>query len=232
MTALAERAHPRRWGRALAGNLGWLVASNGLMVVLSLVYVGIVTRTLGIVDFGRFALITGAAQTLAILMSVESWKVVVQYGLAHEARGDQAAVARLVRAALRVEFASALLGIGCVLLLFALLREPFGLAADLRPYALGYAVAQFLSARSTPTGLLRLKDRFGAAAMADSVQPAVRLVGRPAGVRLLADDTGISRCLCRCGNSGRHGGLGSGLAVVRSRAVARGVRLAPDAGRK
>jgi hypothetical protein len=46
-----------------------------------------VTRALGLADFGRFALITGTAQTLATLVSFETWKVVVQYGLEHEGAG-------------------------------------------------------------------------------------------------------------------------------------------------
>ncbi|MGN6622487.1 MAG: lipopolysaccharide biosynthesis protein, partial [Sphingomonas sp.] len=46
--------------RAAARNLGWLLASRGVLAVLSLVYLGIATRTLGVYNFGRFALINGA----------------------------------------------------------------------------------------------------------------------------------------------------------------------------
>ncbi len=168
---------PRRWWQALAGNLGWLLASNGLMAALSLIYIGIITRTLGIADFGRFALITSAAQMLVVLVSFETWKIVVQYGLEHEARGDRPAMVRLVQAAIRMELASAVLGIVGVALLFALWGGAFGLSEDVRPYAFGYAAAQLLALRSTPTGLLRLKDRYDSAALADSVQPVGRLLG-------------------------------------------------------
>lgn len=168
---------PRRWWQALAGNLGWLLASNGLMAALSLIYIGIITRILGIADFGRFALITGAAQMLAVIVSFETWKIVVQYGLEHEARGDRPALVRLVQAAIRMEVASAALGIAGIALLFVLWGGAFGLSEDVRPYAFGYAVAQLLALRSTPTGLLRLKDRYDSAALADSVQPVGRLTG-------------------------------------------------------
>src|SRR3546814_2806880 len=50
--------------RAAARNLGWLLASRGVLAVLSLVYLGVATRTLGAADFGRFALITGASQAI------------------------------------------------------------------------------------------------------------------------------------------------------------------------
>jgi O-antigen/teichoic acid export membrane protein len=177
MTGEAAPAQPRRWYRSLAGNLSWLLASNGLMAALSLVYIGILTRTLGLADFGRFALITSAAQMLTILASFEAWKLIVQYGLEHEARGDEVAVARLLKATMLAELASAAIGIGALLLLFTLWPAPFGLSEALQPYALGYAVVMLLAMRSTPTGILRLKDRYGLAAMADSVQPIGRLIG-------------------------------------------------------
>ena len=59
--------------RAAARNLGWLLASRSVLAILSLFYLGIATRSLGVVGFGRFALITGAAQTLATLVAFQSW---------------------------------------------------------------------------------------------------------------------------------------------------------------
>jgi len=158
-------------------NLGWLLASNALMAVLSLVYIGMVTRALGLADFGRFALITGTAQTLATLVSFETWKVVVQYGLEHEGAGRREAVWRLEQAAAFVELMSAGVGIGLVAALFLLWPRPFGMDPALVPYAFGYVVVQLITLRSTPTGILRMRDRFRLAALADSVQPVGRLIG-------------------------------------------------------
>jgi O-antigen/teichoic acid export membrane protein len=147
------------------------------MAALSLIYIGIATRTLGITDFGRFALITGASQMLAALVSFETWKIVVQYGLEHEARGDSAAVWRVQKASALMEVASAVMGILVVIALFSLWPEPGNIKSDVRPYAIGYAVVQLLTLRSTPTGILRLRNKFGLSAMADSAQPIGRLIG-------------------------------------------------------
>lgn len=163
--------------RGVLANLGWLLASNALMAVLSLVYIGMATRTLGLADFGRFALITGTAQTLATLVSFETWKVVVQYGLEHESAGRRAALARLQQAAALVEVASAGCGIALVVAIFLVWPHPFGLDPAVKPFALGYAVVQMVTLRSTPTGILRMRDRFRLAALADSVQPVGRLLG-------------------------------------------------------
>lgn len=164
----------RSWLQALVRNLGWLLASNGLMAALSLIYVGILTRTLGLADFGRFALISGAAQLLAVLVGFETWKVIVQYGLRHEGAGNHPAFARLLKASLRAEIFGAAVGITIVAIV--LLASPaFGLEPKLLPYVALFAAVQLLAFRSTPIGILRLKDRYGRGAFADSVQPVVRL---------------------------------------------------------
>ena len=176
-TAIPEEAPRRGRLQTVANNLGWLLASNGLTALLSLIYVGIATRTLGVKDFGRFALITGAAQTLVTLVSFETWKIVVQYGVGHQARGDEKALWRIEKAAATLELASMLIGLLCLALLFGLSRQPFGLKDEAYPYAYLYAATLLVTLRSTPTGILRLHDRFHHAAFADSVQPIGRLLG-------------------------------------------------------
>jgi hypothetical protein len=54
---------------SVAQNFGWMLASRGVSAVFSLVYLAIVTRSLGVEGFGKFALITGAAQLLANLLA-------------------------------------------------------------------------------------------------------------------------------------------------------------------
>lgn len=164
----------RSWSKALVRNLGWLLASNGLMAALSLIYVGILTRTLGLADFGRFALISGAVQLLAVLVGFETWKVIVQYGLRHEGAGNHTTFARLLKASLRAEIFGAAVGITIVATV--LLASPArGLEPKLLPYVALFAAAQLLAFRSTPIGVLRLKDRYGRGAIADSAQPLGRL---------------------------------------------------------
>ena len=51
------------FARILA-NTGWLLGGKGVGAVLSLAYLAIVTRTLGVADFGRFALVLSAANVI------------------------------------------------------------------------------------------------------------------------------------------------------------------------
>ena len=68
-------AHPDHFGdavRAVWRNLGWLLASRGLVAMLSLFYLGVIARSLGVSGFGRFALVAGAAQALATLVAFQT----------------------------------------------------------------------------------------------------------------------------------------------------------------
>jgi O-antigen/teichoic acid export membrane protein len=163
--------------QAAARNLGWLLASRSLLAVLSLFYLGIATRALGLEGFGRFALITGAAQTLATLVAFQTWQVIVQYGVAPAAIDDQTALGRLFRGCALLDLGSALLGALLAWGLLALWGEALGIGPALKRATLVYAIVQLVTIRSTPLGILRLRDRFALSALADSVTPAVRFLG-------------------------------------------------------
>lgn len=181
---------PRALG-SIARNLGWLLASRGVLAVLSLVYLAIAARTLGISDFGRFALISGAAQSIATLVGFQTWQIIVRYGIDHEAKGDDNALRRLVRACLGLDIVSAIIGFGIANAIIALFGEPIGITPVLAGETLAFVAVQLVTIRATPIGVLRLRDRYGIAALADSVTPLVRLVGAVVVAFVMPDITGF-----------------------------------------
>ncbi|MGK6325223.1 lipopolysaccharide biosynthesis protein [Sphingomonas sp. DT-51] len=163
--------------RAALRNLSWLLASRGVLAVLSLLYLGLATRTLGMADFGRFALVGGAAQALAVLAGFQTWQVVVRFGMDHRTAADEEALGRLYRLCMLLDGASAVLGLLLATVILAVWRDRLGISAALLRDTIVLTAAQLLSIRSTAIGILRLSDRFREAAMADSVTPIVRFVG-------------------------------------------------------
>src|SRR3546814_15054061 len=77
---------------------------------------GVATRTLGAADFGRFALITGASQAIALLVGFQTWQIVVRYGVDHLNSGDDVGLAALLRACVGLDVLSAVVGIGLAIL--------------------------------------------------------------------------------------------------------------------
>ncbi len=145
--------------------------------VLSLVYLAIVTRTLGMEGFGQFTLVLSTAQAVSIIVNFETWQIVVKFGQRHmsEARHDR--LGRLFRLCMLVDAGGALCGCllaGAIIMVFA---PHFGWSDHLSLSAFLFCTAMLLSIRSTPMGILRLFNRFDAGALAETVVPVARLTG-------------------------------------------------------
>jgi O-antigen/teichoic acid export membrane protein len=163
--------------RSIGHNLGWLVGSRGVVAVLSLLYLGIAARTLGIEGFGRFSLIAGAAQALATLVAFQSWQLIVQFGVGLSQGEDEPRLARLFRGSAVLDLSSALIGAGLAVVILELWSDAFGIGATLKRAALIYTVVQLVTIRSAAVGILRLRDKFRLAAIADSITPIARTIG-------------------------------------------------------
>lgn len=158
-------------------NFGWMLASRGLAAVFSLIYLAIITRSLGVSGFGKFALITGAAQMLANLLAFQTWQIIVQYGVNHVENGDETRLARLFRSAVLLDAVSAVLGIVASAVILHFFAAQLGMTPTLARATLIFNVIMLVSLRSTPLGIMRLRDRFNYAAAADSATPTLRLIG-------------------------------------------------------
>lgn len=162
---------------SVAQNFGWMLASRGLSAAFSLIYLAIITRTLGVTGFGKFALITGSAQLLANLLAFQTWQIIVQYGVQHVERGDTDKLARLYRGAVVLDVISAVTGIASAAVLLYFFADELGMTPTLARATLIFNVFMLLSLRSTPLGIMRLRDRFSLAAAAESATPTLRLIG-------------------------------------------------------
>jgi O-antigen/teichoic acid export membrane protein len=157
--------------KRLVKNIGWLLGGRGLNAVLSLVYLAIATRTLGLASFGHFALILAMGQTVLGLANFQTWQFVVRWGAGEDGPGEATGFA------LALDLLSVAFGIvlSAVLVLTAQYWLP--LPPELRWLAFAYCVVLLLCMRSTPIGLLRLRFAFARATAAEATQPIVRAVG-------------------------------------------------------
>ncbi|MBU1605402.1 MAG: lipopolysaccharide biosynthesis protein [Alphaproteobacteria bacterium] len=157
--------------KRLFGNIGWLLGGRGINAVLSLVYLALATRTLGLDGFGYFALVVALGQTVTGLANFQTWQFVVRWGSGEDGPGEATGFA------IALDLISVALG---ALLAAALVWSAqfwLPLPDDLLWVAFGYCLVSLLSIRTTPLGLLRLRFAYGAATAAEAVQPVVRALG-------------------------------------------------------
>jgi O-antigen/teichoic acid export membrane protein len=155
----------------LIRNMGWLLGGRGINAVLSLVYLALATRTLGLDGFGYFAIIIAIGQAVTGLANFQTWQFVVRWGT-----GDEGPT-QATGFAIALDLLS--VSMGAVLAAIVVWSAQFWLPlpSDLLPIAFGFCIVSLISIRSTPIGLLRLRFDYKRAIAAEAVQPVVRAIG-------------------------------------------------------
>jgi O-antigen/teichoic acid export membrane protein len=157
-------------------NTVWLLGGKGFGAICGLVYLAILTRTLGLKDFGHFSLIFGTAQALIAIAGFQTWRVVVRYGSHHVHEQEWDKFGRLGMLCGMLDAAGAV--IGCVLA--GVVIYGFAHTLDLNPKyidtAFWFCCASLWALVSAPTGIVRALHRFDMAVYVEAVVPTGRLL--------------------------------------------------------
>jgi O-antigen/teichoic acid export membrane protein len=158
-------------------NTSWSLGGKAVGAVLSIVYLAMIARSLGPLEFGRFALIFSFAQVICGLVAFPTWQIIIRYGTKYVLDQLRDKFAQLVWLCLAMDLAG--LCIGMILTVAALygFGGQFGINADLRGWIILFVSVMLLSVRGTVIGILRAHDRFRDAALADSLVPLIRFIG-------------------------------------------------------
>ncbi|AYJ84768.1 polysaccharide biosynthesis protein (plasmid) [Sphingomonas paeninsulae] len=182
---------PHRTWRSIAQNTSWMLLGKIVGAVLSLIYLGMATRALGKTGFGEFVIILGAGQTIAALVSFETWQILLRFGMDRIDEGRSEKLGRLVAFCMVLDLSGVFIGTVLAVVGVQVLGPFFGWSDSVKHDALIFCILLLISERSAPTGILRLFDRFGIAAFAETVTPVVRLIGAVVVVSLGASVRGL-----------------------------------------
>ncbi|MFS0736589.1 lipopolysaccharide biosynthesis protein [Sphingomonas sp. 1P06PA] len=170
--SLADRSPLYR----ILANTAWLLGGKGFGAVCGLAYLAILTRSLGLEDFGHFSLIFGAALAISGITGVQSWRTVVRYGADHIHSEAWDRFGRLGMIGGLFDIAGA--AVGC--LIAAVMIYGFGRLLDIDPahadQAFWFCCGMSLALVSAPTGIVRALHRFDLAVYVEAVVPVGRLV--------------------------------------------------------
>lgn len=162
--------------RRILDNFGWLLGGKGFGAVSSLVYLAILSRSLGVKDFGHFALIFGLSQAFVSLAGFQTWQAIVKFGIPHLARGNRAAFARLSMLGALVDTAASVFGCLAVTVIILLFGEALELNPDYDEMGLAFICAMLLTRVSAPYGIIRALDRFELSVWVGAITPTGRLL--------------------------------------------------------
>ena len=165
------------------------MSGKALGGVLSLAYLAIAARSLGPTEMGFLVLAHAYATVVAGLARFQSWQAVIRFGAPMIQRGDRPAFRSLLRYTVRLDLLSALFSCAAALLFVGPVAREMQWPPEAMPWVYAYCITVPFLIAATPTGVLRLFDRFRMLGWQLSILPVVRFVGA---IVLWAIDSGLS----------------------------------------
>jgi len=176
MPEQGEEGQTSDGSRRILKNVGWLLGGKTFGAIVSLVYLAILARSLGLKGFGHFSLIFGTAQAMVAVAGFQTWQTIVRFGTPHILANHNDRFARLSVFGGMIDIAGAIGGTA----LAAIAIYGFGEALELNPRYVDAAflfVATLLFARGTASlGIIRVFDRYDLAVYVGAFTPFARLL--------------------------------------------------------
>ena len=157
-------------------NVGWLLGGQGMAGLFGLLFLAIAARALGPVRFGLFVIALTYGQLFSNISHFESWKGVIRFGALQLADNRQLELSRLLGFTATLDWVSAIGGavvaVAAAFLVGPLINWPI----ELQREAAIFAAVLIISSGGTPTGILRLFNRFDLLAYTEAFAPLFRFV--------------------------------------------------------
>ena len=163
--------------RRVLRNAGLLGAGKAAGAILHLAGLALTARMLGPVAFGLLIVLRSYAQAASGLARFQSWQTLIRFGAVRAHEGDRAGFRDLAAFTVALDAATGLVAALAAILLAPVFGLWFGVTPESIRLAQLYCVVIPLMASATPTGILRLHDRYAKGAVADSVTSVVRIIG-------------------------------------------------------
>jgi len=177
---MTERGADRVF-RAVLKNAASLGTAKIVGAVIGLGALVCATRTLTAAEFGTLMLIHTYALGVGALTKFQSWQMILKFGGRPYELGNRDIPAQAIRFALGLDIVSGLLGAAIGVAALGYSSAFFGIALPYRADAMIYCTLIPTMTAATPTGVLRLLDRFDLISRQQIVTPVLRGIGAFAG---------------------------------------------------
>lgn len=163
--------------RSIMRNASYLGSSKLVGALLGLIALACAGRGMTPEFFGVLVLIHSYANGVGAIVKFQTWQFIVRYGTPALGRDDIDEFRNVTGFAFGLDLASGLLGMAAGLILLPFLGERFGIKADDMSAAMLYCTLIPTMTAATPTGILRVLDRFDQIAIQQLITPLLRAVG-------------------------------------------------------
>lgn len=167
-------------GGRLSGRIArnWAIAFGGtaLSSALTLVGLTITARSLGLDEFGAFAVIQSYVRIVEGLASFQTWQGLIRFGSDPKVRDDKARFERLLKFGFCIDVCASVAGFALAVLVGTTYILAFQPNSGVLIPLLAYCFFILFNITGTATAVVRLFDRFVYAAAAQNIGAFVRLI--------------------------------------------------------
>lgn len=172
----------RRWFtdgifRRIFKNAGLMLSGRVATGLFSLGTLSLAAHGLGVEQFGILVLIQSYVLVITALTTFQSWQAVIRYGAQCLDHDNTPALQALVKFTTLLDVAGVVIGALVGYLVAPYVGPYVGWSEEVISYAQLFSFLILFTIVATPTGLLRLYDRFDLLAIQTVVTPALRFVG-------------------------------------------------------
>jgi O-antigen/teichoic acid export membrane protein len=163
--------------RTIVRNASYLAGGKLGGALLGLLALACAGRGMTTALFGTLILIHSYANGIGAVVKFQTWQFIVRYGAPALGRGDTNTLRDVTSFAVGLDLASGLLGMAGGMLLLPYAAGWFGLGPENLKLAMLYCTLIPTMTAASPTGILRVFDRFDQLALQQLVTPLVRSTG-------------------------------------------------------
>ena len=173
---LTEPNHPYSREIRLFKNASKLFSSTTLAAAIGMVSFILTARYLGAEGYGALALVIGFTMALLRLCEFQAWQALITQAAHFRTQNQSAKVASLFKLGAIVDFAACAAAFLIALGTVDVAADLFKWRAEVLEAAEIYLFVLVVSARGTPTAILRFYDRFGSIAAHHIISAIIKLM--------------------------------------------------------
>ncbi|MDX2144269.1 MAG: oligosaccharide flippase family protein [Rhodospirillaceae bacterium] len=163
--------------RRIFKNAALLLSGRAANGVLGLVTLSLMAQGLGVERFGLVILAQTYVLVIAGLTTFQSWQAVIRYGAGHLQNNNRAAFQSLIKFTSLLDVLGVVVGAVIGYLAVPVVGPWLEWDAEMIGYAQPFSLLILFTMVATPTGLLRLFDRFDVLSWQTTITPLLRLMG-------------------------------------------------------
>jgi O-antigen/teichoic acid export membrane protein len=163
--------------RLLFKNAGTLLSGNMIAWILGLITFAITARILGPTQFGIFVLITTYVTIVDKILNFQSWQALIKYGAEVLEKKNNDSFKSIVKFCTLLDVATAVLGTIVSIMAASWVGQWLSWESETVLMAAIYSFVILFNISGTPTGLLRLFNRFRLFAVQNIVTATIKFVG-------------------------------------------------------